>query len=162
MSGELLTVAQACEALGVSERTLRRVLREPEQQAKLQASSRQVGGRIRQVSMIGPDLLAVLRGRFLDGSRVAEPGAVAGGSQQAEQEAAAGITPVRLALLYEQRLLDKDALIEQQRARIADLQAALGHEREHSKRAQMLSATSGPVDRSEPFWRRWFRWGKKP
>ncbi|MBV8875695.1 MAG: hypothetical protein JO014_23560 [Metakosakonia sp.] len=156
MADELLTVAQACARLGVSERTLRRVLREPEQQAKLQATNRQVGGRNRQVAMIGPELLAVLQRRFLDGKQRAEPAGVAGGSQQAEQEAATGMTPVRLALLYEQRLSDKDALIEEQRARIVDLQAALEHEREQSKRAQTLLALGGPVERPEPFWRRWF------
>lgn len=161
MADELLTVAEACGRLGVSERTLRRVLRAPELQAELQAVNRRIRGRDRQVMMVTPALLHRLGEQLSDANTPPKAPELTGGDEEAGQQATAGITPVRLALLYEQRLADKDALIEEQRARIADLQAALEHEREQSKRAQALLALTATEEQRIPFWLRWFSSGKR-
>ena len=68
-----MTVKQACDVLGVSERRLRRVLRDPAIQARIGAQYRQGTGRYRQVVSIGPDLLADLKARFALSTEPPEP-----------------------------------------------------------------------------------------
>ncbi len=151
---ELLTVAQVCARLPVSERTLRRVLAEPGQAAQIVAVTRQVNGRTRQVAMIGPALLSLLQARFQDAGKETSGGEGAGGGQDAGQ--AAG--PVAMPVLAYQRL------IAEQAARIADLQAALASERANSRqnaeqvaRAQtLLALTASPEPPRLSFWQRLF------
>lgn len=142
MTEEPLTVAQATARLGISERTLRRVLRDPEHQAKLQAVTRQVNGRLRDTIMIPPELYRCLKERFLSAN------------QPANQQAAGGILPVDMIRLYER-------LIEEQNARITELQQALEYEREQSRlhaaaalKAQALLAEATSDKPRKPFWKR--------
>ncbi len=151
---ELLTVAQVCARLPVSERTLRRVLAEPGQAAQVVAVTRVVNGRTRQVAMIGPALLSLLQARFQDAGKGTSGGEGAGGRQGAGQ--AAG--PVAMPVVAYQRV------IAEQAARIADLQAALASERANSRqnaeqvaRAQTLLALAAPQETPRAsFWQRIF------
>ena len=144
MTDQLLTIAQAAARLGLSERTLRRTLREPEHQAKLQAITRQIGGRVRQVSMIDGDHLRCLQRQYASGKLLAM------------QQAATGVSPAALLQAYER-------LVEEQAERIADLHRALEYELEQSRRhaaaaaeARGLLESALQQSRREPFWRRPF------
>lgn len=140
MQEHLITVAEAARQLGVSERTLRRVLREPEHQAQLRVISRQVRGRLREVAMIPPSLLTALQGRFCaDHSADNAPETVVKAPQEAYVGKQTGITFTAgtLVLVYQRLLAQKDSVIRQQAERIADLQRAIDHEREQSRRAQL-------------------------
>lgn len=141
MSGELLTVAEACKVLGVSERTLRRVLKQPGIQARLQAENRQGRGKYRYVLSIPPDVLADLRVLFLDGKQA---------SQQAKQitgmpPANTGISAASIASIYELRLTDKEVLLAEKDKRIAELIARAEFAEKTAARAQLLMSMS--VDR---------------
>lgn len=119
---ELLTIAQTAAQLGVSERTLRRALREPALQAKLTATSRHIGGRVRLVSLVNAQLLAELRRKYFIEQ------------QAAHQQASAGSLADEMVKIYER-------LIDEQAQRIADLQSAVEHERRQSQRlTEALSA----------------------
>lgn len=115
MPEELLTIAHTAAQLGISERTLRRALREPELQAKLTAVSRHIGGRVRRVSLVNPQLLADLQGKYFSSH------------QAAQLQASAGNLSEDTVKVYER-------LIDEQAQRITDLQAALDHERRQSER----------------------------
>ena len=158
-----LTVKQACDVLGVSERRLRRVLRDPAIQARIGAQYRQGTGRYRQVVSIGPDLLADLKARFALSTEPPEPpetgsgtiGADTGTDRGAIQADTGAVSmPSELVAAYSDRLLaERERIIAEQAARIADLQAALVHEREQSRihasaaaRANMLLSVSSGLD----------------
>jgi len=158
-----LTVKQACDVLGVSERRLRRVLRDPAIQARIGAQYRQGTGRYRQVVSIGPDLLADLKARFALSTEPPEPpetgsgtiGADTGTDRGAIQADTGAVSmPSELVAAYSDRLLaERERIIAEQAARIADLQAALAHEREQSRihasaaaRANMLLSVSSGLD----------------
>jgi len=165
-----LTVKQACDVLGVSERRLRRVLRDPAIQARIGAQYRQGTGRYRQVVSIGPDLLADLKARFALSTELPEPpetgsgtiGADTGTDRGAIQADTGAVSmPSELVAAYSDRLLaERERIIVEQAARIADLQAALAHEREQSRihasaaaRANMLLSVSSGLDTdSRPAW----------
>lgn len=115
MSDDLLTIAQTSVLLGVSERTLRRALKSADLQARLVAVNRHIGGRTRQVSLVSPQLLHELKGKYFSVE------------QQADQQASAGASPADLVTIYER-------LLNEQAQRIADLQTALEHERRQSER----------------------------
>ena len=138
-------MSQACKLLGVSERTLRRVLAEPEQAARLVAQTRQVGGRVREVRLLPVALIDDLRARFAGGG--------AAGDHQAD---AVSLAPSQIALLYEQRLADKDALI-----RRLELDLEFAHQQaraanETASRAQTLLALGGTGNR-QGWWQRLWR-----
>ena len=158
-----LTVKQACDVLGVSERRLRRVLRDPAIQARIGAQYRQGTGRYRQVVSIGPDLLADLKARFALSSEPPEPpetGAGTIGAETGTDRGAIGadrgmvsLSPESVAVYSDRLLAERERVITEQAARIADLQAALAHEREQSRihasaaaRANMLLSVSSGLD----------------
>ena len=154
---EPITIREAADRLGVSERTLRRFFQADEQAAKLVAISRQVGGRCRVVRLVPlaviEELQEVFQSRKMAGrgehDQQAEQAAEqqagnrqAGGNHEAGGEASRAdmeIGPRALIMVYERLLAEKDARIE-------ELTAALDHERQQSKRAFGLVALSGPVE----------------
>lgn len=139
MQEHLITVAEAARQIGVSERTLRRILHEPEQQAKLRVISRQIRGRVREVAMVPPALLAEMMSRFAADHSNDEPATT---TIRPAQEAYVGkqtgitFTAGTLVLVYQRLVMEKDSVIQQQAERIADLQRAIDHERDQSRRAQ--------------------------
>ncbi len=167
-----LTIAQAASQLHVSERTLRRALRGPDLQARLQATTRQVAGRTRQVSLIDAELLALLSQRFYSKDNpkraTGRPAGKARGNQQAKQQAQQTATlPDRAAEPPEVPAVAYQRIIAEQAARIADLQAALDSERENARRhaeaaarAQILLGTTNATPPRPSLWQRLFRRGK--
>lgn len=92
---ELLTVAEAADALGVSVRTLRRLLSEASFAGRTQAIERRTAKGPRMTAMLPPELLADLRAHFHRGKRE-QTEAGYRGKAQAESEAhseASGGTP---------------------------------------------------------------------
>ncbi len=162
-----LTIAQAAKQLHVSERTLRRALRGPDLQARLQATTRQVAGRTRQVSLIDAELLALLSQRFYSKHHpkraAGTADGTAGGNQQAQQTAT---PPDRAAEPPELPVVAYQRIIAEQAARIADLQAALDSERENARRhaeaaarAQILLGTTNATPPRPSLWQRLFMRG---
>ena len=174
-----LTVKQACDVLGVSERRLRRVLHDPAIQARIETQYRQGTGRYRQVVSIGPDLLDDLKARFSSSSeppKLLETGTGGIGTDTSRDrgEIQADTSTVSMApeliAFYSDRLLnERERVIAEQAARIADLQTALEHEREQSRihasaaaRANMLlSVSNGPDADSSSAWSRLLRWWRR-
>jgi Tfp pilus assembly protein FimV len=140
----LLSIAEASRVLGISERTLRRVLRDPEIAARTLAKDRQTRTGRRRAILLSPELIAELSGRMCANEN--------GGTNTSKM-------PADVAAVYEHLLAEREA-------RIADLTAALEYEREQARlqaealaRAQtMLAAAAYRVeDRSRPLWRWWSR-----
>lgn len=137
MTDRPLTVAQASQHLGISERTLRRLLRDPKMAAKTQAEHRHTRTGQRRAVLLSPELLIEIA-EFL-GRTCSENIGKNAGRTQAEFSA------------YYERLLDeKDA-------RIAQLVSALEHERAQSHRhadaharAQDLLKPSEPSGQPPP------------
>ena len=152
MTETLLTVAQACKVLGISERTLRRILREPEMAARIQAKDRQTRTGLRRSSLLTPELVSEIAIR-----------ANALNSQAFDINEYTGKRPAQLVQMYETLLAEKDQ-------RIADLTAALNHERAQSRRhsealaqaQEFLGQANGPVQKPQSGWRRWFGVSGKP
>lgn len=157
MADRLLTVAEACQVLGVSERTLRRVLKGPGIEARLQAEYRQGRGKYRQVLLIPPDVIADLRSLFLDGKHSSAQAKLNTGTLPANT----GISAASVAGIYELRLADKDTLLAEKDKRIAELTARAEFAEQTATRAQVLLALSGPVQQPKPFWCKWFRRDEK-
>lgn len=154
MSDELLTITETAQRLHVSERTLRRALREPELQAKLVAIMRRIGGRDRIVHLVDTSLMGILEAKY------------SVFWQQADQHALTGTLPDEVARVYQE-------LLEERAARIADLLAALEHERQQSRRhaestalalgrlADLQTGTRTPPKRPW-LWRLLRGWGGRP
>lgn len=152
MADGLLTVAEACQVLGLSERTLRRVLKQPGMQARLQAENRQGRGKYRQVLLIPPDVLSDLKTLFLDGKLASDRAKMNTGVISANT----GISSASIAAIYEQRLADKDTLLAEKDKRIVELVARVDFAEQTAARAQVLLSLSAHLEQPEPFWRRWF------
>ena len=144
MQGFLITVAEGARQLGVSERTLRRVLREPELQAQLRSTNRQVRGRERAVIMIPPQLMTALQERFP--AAQPKPPITIPLEANVGQQTGVTFTTGSLVSVYQRLVSEKTMLIEQQRDRICDLQRALEHERSRSKRTQLQALNGFSTD----------------
>lgn len=163
MADGLLTVAEACQVLGVSERTLRRVLKGPGIEARLQAEHRRGRGKYRQVLLIPPDVLADLKTGFLGEKQSSAQAKLNTGTLPANT----GISAASIAGIYELRLADKDVLLAEKDKRIAELTARAEFAEQTAARAQALLALSGPQEQPQSFrvnipwqplpWLRWFR-----
>jgi hypothetical protein len=140
----LTTIAEGSRQLGVSERTLRRVLREPDMQAQLRSTNRQVRGREREVKMIPPQLLTNLRTRF-SSEHPHKPT-----RQPTEafigQQTGITFTGASLVTVYQRLVTEKYVVVEQLQERISDLQRAVEYERCRSKRTQQQALSSRAVD----------------
>lgn len=145
MTETLLSVAQACKVLGVSERTLRRILREPEMAARIQAKDRQTRTGLRRSSLLDDELISAISKRL----EVAEEELDNIGNYTGRRQA-------ELMQMYESLLSEKDQ-------RISDLTAALNHERAQSRRhaealaqaQELLAQADRQEQKPQPFWRRW-------
>lgn len=113
MANSALTVAQASQHLGISERSLRRLLRDPKIAAKTQAEHRQTRTGQRRVVLLSSDLLL----EIADSLRQ---------SFSENTSKNTGRTQAEVMGDYERLLAEKDA-------RIAELIAALEHERTQSR-----------------------------
>ncbi len=143
---EGITVSQACQRLGVSERTLRRLIRTPEMQEGLLAVNRRIGGRNRQVLLLSPALMMALQAHFAENSDSNETADEATGSQPA----AASTMPL---LSYERLLAEKDA-------RLAELATALAQEKEQNAQLMALLSAQRPSSAGgqRSLWRRLLGW----
>jgi len=143
MTDTLLSVAQACRVLGVSERTLRRILREPEMAAKIQAKDRQTRTGLRRSSLLSPELLNEISQRL----SLAETSLNDDGDNTGRRQA-------DIVQMYENLLAEKDR-------RIGDLTAALNHERAQSRRhaealtraQELLAQADRPAQQPREFWK---------
>jgi hypothetical protein len=169
---ELLTVAQAAELLGVSERRLRRALALEENAARTVAGTRRTVTGTRRVTVLPPALVADLRAYFeretVPPTPEAERGANGGrnsNTNTAERGASSTamvLTAGQIADLYERTLQAKDA-------EIATLKQALEAEREARRdaaqalaREQTLRALEPAQAASTPGKRRpWWSWGAR-
>ena len=124
-----LTIAQACRVLGVSERTLRRILRQPEMQAQMLAEHRRTATGLRRSSLLPPHLIQLIKYDVLQ-------------SQKHTQ-----YTVANTGTLSESSTLAYERLLAEQAARIADLQASLLLERE---RVAQLTAALKEAQRTLP------------
>ena len=145
-------MAEACQALGVSERTVRRILKEPGIAARLQAEYRQGRGKYRQVTLVPSDVLADIKTLFLDGMQSSKQAKLNTGTIPANT----GISIASIAAIYELRLVDKDILLTEKDKRIAELTARAEFAEQTAARTQALLVLVGPVRHPKPFWRQWF------
>jgi hypothetical protein len=165
---ELLTVAQAAELLGVSERRLRRALALEENAARTVAGTRRTVTGTRRVTVLPPALVADLRACFERETALPTPETERGanGDTNAAERGAPStalvLTAGQIADLYERTLQAKDA-------EIATLKQALEAEREARRdaaqalaREQTLRALEPAQTASTPGKRRpWWPWGAR-
>lgn len=151
MADELLTVAEACQILRVSERTLRRALKGPGIEARLQVEHRQGRGKYRQVLIIPSDVITDLKALFLDRKQSSAQAKLNTGILPANT----GISAASIAGIYELRLADKDTLLAEKDKRIAELTARAEFAEQIAARAQALLALTGSPESPGSLWRRW-------
>jgi len=160
---ELLTVAQAAARLGVSVRTVRRLLSVAEYGGRTQAVERHTSKGIRVTTMLPPDLLAEMRARLhlTDGGQV-EAGS--GGSSEAHREAepeANGSAPPNDATestdagnlpapAYRALIQAQAQTIEAMRSEVAYLREALTLAQQNLTREQTLRALPPPTAEAPP------------
>ena len=129
---EWVSVAEAARRLGVSERSLRRVLARPENAAGTRQETAETRtGRRRGVRVLAA-LLPELKTHFEKWENAAGTRRIEHGGT--ENNAAASAFETRRE--HGAVLMAQERVIEEQKARIHDLQAALEHEREQTRRLQ--------------------------
>lgn len=157
VQGAGLTVAEAAKVLGVSERTLRRALKEPDIEARTLAVDRQTEKGCRRTTVLPPDLVADLDGRFhpepTAGDTPAETPAHSPADRPADSPAgspantgAAAVQPVydmRLVAVYDALIREKDARIQDLAARVEFLETTVKREQDALARFQTLRAIEG-------------------
>lgn len=164
-----LTVPEAARELGLSERSLRRILKAPEHRQATQAGTRrerrQTNTGARDATVLAPAFVEALKARLLaqagaenGGTNTGTEHRQNGGTTQAGTVAGTpantGTPPfegstselltaageMRLAVVYERLIQSKDAEIGRLVARVEALEGALQREQENTARAQTLQA----------------------
>jgi len=152
---EALTIAQAAARLGVSERTLYRLLKAPETAARTLTGERQTATGRRQTTLLPPELVNDLAARF-EGERTPAPNADTTekntGTNADNDAGSNGDNTSAVSVEGEAPGPLVRALIGQYEARIADLKsevealrAALEREQMNHARTQTLRALATPV-----------------
>lgn len=136
-----LTIAQAVEHFGVSERTLRRTLSLARFTGRTQVIERQTKKGRRLTTTLPPDLLSELASYFAEQGLLDSPAeAVAiAGTLGGDTAAASESVPVNEEL-YQRLITEKDARIEDLQAALLRERENLEVERESHRRAEMLHA----------------------
>jgi hypothetical protein len=124
---EWISVAEAAQRLGVTERTLRRLLCREEYAAQTRQETRQTRTGTRQTTLFPAALLPRLAQHFEKWENAAKHGAKNGAGIRRNALNTAGPNTALVMQTYERLLAEKEA-------RLGELQAALDHEREQSKR----------------------------
>ena len=132
-----ITIAEAARRLNVSERTLRRALGRPEYTGRTLAKYQQTRTGTRETCLLPADVVSDLAAHFLSWETPADTGNEYAaqhpkntGNAGTEESENAGARPASMALV----VTTYERLITEQQARIVDLQTALEHEREQSRR----------------------------
>ncbi len=171
-----LTIGQAAQSIGASERASRRYLRTEEQRQQAQAGTRreerQTNTGTRSATVLSPAFIDTLRQHFADQNTPAEktgtqdrqdtgtnagtrPARMAAQSTMPAFEGDSGalLTPtsdIRLAVVYERLIAAKDEQIQSLTSRLEALEGALQRSQENEARAQTLQAMQPQRGQTQP------------